>query len=127
MADKETRLLHEYLHEVLVELKISKFGRRSLDTIKGSLSDKLMRAFGGGSVSSTGERSSSEQSSLETELTKWFEQMQKIGKKKISSSKVREIKNYAEQTYKKFLQNDDEDVAIVKTIRALDKKYASDV
>ena len=123
MADKETRLLHEYVHETMNELKLSKAGRASLSAIKTSLASKIAQVFGFSSGGSF--ETSDEQQSFESALKKWFEQTQKIDKKRISLSKMREIKNYAEQTYKKFTQNDDEDVAITKTLRALDKKYAS--
>lgn len=113
----------------MLELKISRRGRKSLDVIKGALGG----LWGGKSKNSSSRRtttiiSQDEESDVATELNKWFKQIQSVGKKKISSDKTQEIKKFAAETYKKLLdKGEDENIASLKTIRAVDKKYAADV
>jgi len=129
MIDKHsTGLLQRYIEELVLELKISRRGRRDLDIIKGALGGIL-----GGKTSYTytnrlSSTSHDEEVDVRTELNKWFKQIQSIGKKKISPNKAQEIKKFAAETYKKLLDDgENERVASAKTIRAVDKKYAADV
>jgi len=130
MSDKNSKdLLHRYVKELMLELKISRRGRKSLSVIKGVLGD----LWGGKSKNSSSRANTAmisrdEESDVATELNKWFKQVQSVGKKKISSDKTQEIKKFATETYKKLLdKGEDESIASLKTIRAVDKKYAADV
>jgi len=119
-------LLRQYVKALMLELRISRRGRKTLDLMKGAWGD-LWR---GDSKDSSSAKTylNDEEPDIKTELNRWFRQIQRISRKKISPSKVQEIKNFVEDTYRNLLdKGEDERSAVVKTIRAVDKKYASDV
>jgi len=119
-------LLQQYVKALVLELRLSRRGRKALDRIKGAWGD-LWRGDPKDS-SSIKTYLSDEEPDIKTELNRWFRQIQRISRKKISPNKAQEIKKFAEDTYQNLLdKGEDESVASAKTIRAVDKKYASDV
>lgn len=130
MTNLSTDLLRQYVKVLISELRLSPYGRKKLGAIKGALGDLWRRKTKDNISSPTTTKAyvGDEVSNIRDELNKWFKQIQSISRKKISSNKVQEIKKFAAETYQKFLDiGENENVAMMKTIRAVDKKYASDV
>lgn len=105
-------ILVEYIREVTNELRLKR-----PRPVKPSFIDKVRSFF---------KRTPADLQKLDSELQSWFEELSLAGFD-MSYDKKREAQRLAQKVYGELLSgNEDSDIAVKKTIRILNRKYAQD-